>query len=138
MGATLMTSTVAKSMEENGNFYSTYGWHPRSTHVAIATMHYIIANRQRLLSNVNRMSERFRARLSRIEFKSGPKLNISGLAIGVDVEDEDYASEIQERCKENGLLLTTEGSTLLLLPPLNISSRVADEGLEALARSAGY
>ncbi len=26
MGATLMTAPVAKSMEEHGSFYSTYGW----------------------------------------------------------------------------------------------------------------
>jgi hypothetical protein len=30
MGATLMTARVGETMEDNGDFWSTYGWHPRS------------------------------------------------------------------------------------------------------------
>jgi acetylornithine/succinyldiaminopimelate/putrescine aminotransferase len=37
-GATITTAAVAKSMEENGSYYSTCGWHPRSVRVAIATI----------------------------------------------------------------------------------------------------
>src|ERR1051325_10973642 len=36
MGATLMTGAVARSMEKDGSFYPTYGWHPRSAELAIA------------------------------------------------------------------------------------------------------
>jgi acetylornithine/succinyldiaminopimelate/putrescine aminotransferase len=45
IGAMLATRNVAKSMEEHGSFYSTYGWHPRSVAIAIATLRYITANR---------------------------------------------------------------------------------------------
>ena len=38
MGATLMTARVGKTMEDNGDFWSTYGWHPRSVCAAAATL----------------------------------------------------------------------------------------------------
>ena len=34
MGAMIATAPVAKSLEEDGNAYSTYGWHPLSTEAA--------------------------------------------------------------------------------------------------------
>src|ERR1041385_2005613 len=36
MGATIMTEEVADSLAEDGNVWSTFGWHPRSVAVAIA------------------------------------------------------------------------------------------------------
>ena len=39
IGAVIATAPIATSMEENdGTFYSTYGWHPRSVAAAIATL----------------------------------------------------------------------------------------------------
>ena len=58
-----------------------------------------------------------------------------GLAIGIDVGDEDYADAIQEKCRRSGLLVSTEGSTVLLLPSLAIDTRTAARGLDFLARS---
>jgi adenosylmethionine-8-amino-7-oxononanoate aminotransferase len=132
MGATLTTSEVADSLEEDGNFYSTYGWHPRSTDIGIATVRYIQRNKRGLLSHVAEISEYFRERLSEMEFDEPPGIHIQGLAIGVDVKDEDYASEIEDGCRRRGLLLTTEGSSLLLLPALNIDRSVARRGLDIL------
>jgi acetylornithine/succinyldiaminopimelate/putrescine aminotransferase len=136
LGATIMTDAVATSMEENGTFYSTYGWHPRSVHVAIATLHYIIDQESRLLRHVARMSELFGARLAAMRFAAEPELHIRGLAIGVDVQDEEYAGRIKDRCRRAGLLVTKEESTLLLLPALNIQRSVAERGLDILERSA--
>ena len=52
-----------------------------------------------------------------------------------DVGDEDYADDIQETCRRNGLLVSTEASTVLLLPSLAIDARTAARGLDILARS---
>src|SRR5438874_3334919 len=47
IGAVIATPPVAKSMEDKGGmFYSTYGWHPRSVDVAIATIRYLKTNRK--------------------------------------------------------------------------------------------
>jgi acetylornithine/succinyldiaminopimelate/putrescine aminotransferase len=136
IGAVIATAPIAKSMEENGGtFYSTYGWHPRSVAAAIATLHSLKKNRARLLAGVAELSEYFRVRLLQLEFDRPAAVRIQGLAIGIDVGDEAYADAIQERCRRNGLLVSTEGSTVLLLPSLTIDQRTAARGLDMLARS---
>ena len=136
IGAVIAAAPIAKSMEENdGTFYSTYGWHPRSVAAAIATLRDLKAKRAGLLTGVAEMSEYFRVRLLQLEFEQPAAVRIQGLAIGIDVGDEDYADTIQEKCRRNGLLVSTEGSTVLLLPSLVIDQRTAARGLDILARS---
>lgn len=136
IGAMIATAEIAESMEENdGAFYSTYGWHPRSVAASIATLRSLKDNRARLLANVAEMSEYFRVRLLQLDFEHPATVRIQGLAIGIDVGDEDYADAIQERCRRNGLLVSTEGSAVLLLPALTIDQRTAAKGLDVLARS---
>jgi acetylornithine/succinyldiaminopimelate/putrescine aminotransferase len=119
IGAVIATAPIATSMEENdGAFYSTYGWHPRSVAAAIAALRDLKANRARLLTGVAEMSEYFRVRLLQLEFDRPAAVRIQGLAIGIDVGDEDYADTIHDKCRRNGLLVSTEGSTVLLLPSL--------------------
>ena len=50
----------------------------------------------------------------------------------VTKEDQDT---IHDKCRRNGLLVSTEGSTVLLLPSLAIEKRTAARGLDILARS---
>src|SRR6187397_536676 len=85
IGAVIATAPIATSMEENGTFYSTYGWHPRSVAAAIATLRGPKANRARLLAGVAEMSEYFRVRLLQLEFDRPAAVRIQGLAIGTDV-----------------------------------------------------
>jgi acetylornithine/succinyldiaminopimelate/putrescine aminotransferase len=135
IGAVVATAAVAKSMEENdGTFYSTYGWHPRSVDAAIATLRYVKEHRKRLLAGVGEMSEYFRVRLLQLEFEKPAAVRVQGLAIGIDVGDEAYAERVQARCRRAGLLLSTEGSTLLLLPALTIDRATAAKGIDILAR----
>jgi acetylornithine/succinyldiaminopimelate/putrescine aminotransferase len=131
MGALLATAPVAKSMEKNGNFYSTYGWHPRSVAVALAALRYIGANRDGLLGQVAVTSEYFRERLSEMPIGTPA---IAGLAIGLNLGRE-RAAAVQRECRRNGLLVTSEGGTLLLTPALNIDKETAARGLDILQRS---
>ena len=136
IGAVIVTAPIAQSMEEKeGAFYSTYGWHPRSVAAAIATLRNLKANRRQLLADVAEMSEYFRVRLLQLEFERPATIRIQGLAIGIDVGAEESADAIQEKCRRNGLLVSTEGSTVLLLPALTIDRRTAARGLDILARS---
>jgi acetylornithine/succinyldiaminopimelate/putrescine aminotransferase len=136
IGAVIATAAVAKSMEENqGTFYSTYGWHPRSVAAAIATLRDLKTHRTRLLAGVAELSELFRVRLLQLEFEQPATVRIQGLAIGIDVGSEEYADTILQKCRRNGLLVSTEGSTVLLLPSLVIDQRIASRGLDILARS---
>ena len=135
MGAVISTDEVAASMSEDGSFYSTYGWHPLATHVAIANVRWIIEHERRLLDGVARMSAFFRDRLAGMELGEEVKLNIRGLAIGVDVGDEDYADRIVGKCRRGGLLLSNEDSVITILPALTIDRAAAKRGLDILERS---
>jgi 4-aminobutyrate aminotransferase-like enzyme len=57
------------------------------------------------------------------------------LAIGVEVADEDYAAEIGDTCRKNGLLVSAEEDVLMLFPALNISRATAERGLDIFERS---
>ena len=134
LGALLATDEVASSMEERGSFYSTYGWHPLATDAAIATLRWLARNEKRLMKRVADTSAYFRARLEEMPFDESTALNIKGLAIGIDIGDEDRASAIQRRCRRRGLLISVEGTSLLLLPALTVDRRTAEEGLDVLER----
>jgi len=85
------------------------------------------------LAHVAEMSEYFSDRLSRMRFTRVTHvatIHVKGLAIGIDFENEDEADAVQAKCRRNGLLTSTEGSTLLLLPALTIPRRVAKTGLD--------
>jgi acetylornithine/succinyldiaminopimelate/putrescine aminotransferase len=136
LGAMIASPSVGRTMERDGEYYSTYGWHPRSTDVAIASIRYIIRHRQQLLGGVNALSDYFRDRLLGIEFAKPARLSMMGLAIGVDVGSEAFASRLEERCRRDGLLVTSQDSTILLLPALNLDERTARRGLDILERAA--
>jgi adenosylmethionine-8-amino-7-oxononanoate aminotransferase len=131
LGAMIATAEVASAMERDGTFYSTYGWHPRSVHVALATVRYIVGHRERLLGGVARTGAYFHDRLARFSFGADAKIRILGLAIGIETQGK-YASRVKDKCLRRGLLVSAEASGLLLLPALNIERQVAAEGLDIL------
>ena len=134
LGALLATGPVARSMEKKGSFYSTYGWHPRSTDIAIATLRYITRNEKRLLSGVARMGEYFRMRLSAMALAREARVRARGLAIAIDFGDEKRVARLAKKCREEGLLVSPEGGNLLLLPALNVDMPTARKGLDILER----
>jgi acetylornithine/succinyldiaminopimelate/putrescine aminotransferase len=136
LGATVTTEEVAESLEEEGSLWSTFGWHPRSVDVAIATIRYINRDQKKLLDNVASTSDYFRDRLSGMQFENPASINIKGLAIGLDFEDEDYAERIVDKCRRRGLLVASQDTGILLIPALNIERSVAERGLDILEESA--
>jgi acetylornithine/succinyldiaminopimelate/putrescine aminotransferase len=134
MGALLATAPVARAMEENGNFYSTYGWHPRSVAVALQTLEFIAANRDALMAQVAQTSAQIREGLAQMPQLQAVQINIAGLAIGIELGDEARAAQLRRKCLREGLLLSAEGGTLLLVPALNIDAATVQRGLDVLAR----
>jgi acetylornithine/succinyldiaminopimelate/putrescine aminotransferase len=132
MGSMLSTDAVAKSMQD-GNLYSTYGWHPRSVAAAIATLRYVERHRTRLLADVMKTSAYFEERLSKMAAGGRAEVRVKGLAIAVEFEKADEASDLQKRCRKAGLLVTAEDSVVLLLPALTIDRDTAAKGLDILA-----
>lgn len=134
MGATVATERVARAAEGQVNVYSTYGWHPLSVEAALANLAYLHAHQTHLLKNVAERSEDFRSRLHQMDFGSPVDIRVTGLAIGLEFENEAYAGALADRCRKAGLLLGNDGDTLTLFPALTVSRRTVHEGLDILER----
>ncbi|HEY0529205.1 MAG TPA: aminotransferase class III-fold pyridoxal phosphate-dependent enzyme, partial [Gemmatimonadaceae bacterium] len=130
LGAMITTEEVGESLEEDGSLWSTFGWHPRSVDVAIATVRYVTRRQKKLLDNVAKMSDYFRGRLSQMEYENPASINIIGLAIGLDFDDEEYADKVAGKCRRKGLLVAPQDSGMLLIPALNIEYEVAEKALD--------
>jgi acetylornithine/succinyldiaminopimelate/putrescine aminotransferase len=136
MGAMLTTAVVGRSMEEKGSFYSTYGWHPLSVAAALATLRPLQRRRKSFLEHVNALSGLFASQLASIPFRTVPTIRVKGMAIALEFDSEQEASRIVERAAKAGLLLTTEGAIILLLPPLTMTKNLAEKGLSILRACA--
>jgi len=129
MGATIVTREVAKSVEDKVGFWSTYGWHPSSVDMAIATVRWLKRNAGKVMRNVEAISAYIADRLGAMGLE---EIRIRGMAIAAETGDEDAASETAERCRKNGLLLTTSGTAITMFPPLTLDRRTAKQGLDIL------
>jgi acetylornithine/succinyldiaminopimelate/putrescine aminotransferase len=135
LGAVITTPKIAKAVQGKLNLYSTYGWHPRAVNVALANLRYLARHRNKLLGNANRLGEYFLTRLSQMSFKGRATIRGKGLAIGIEVEDEAYASEIGDTCRRKGLLVSAEEKILMLFPALNTTRQTAQRGLDIFEKS---
>jgi acetylornithine/succinyldiaminopimelate/putrescine aminotransferase len=132
IGGLLVREDLAETLEQDGNVYSTYGWHPLSVDIAIANLRWIKRNQSRLLRQVDRTSSYFVERLRAMAFPEEPEVRWRGLAIAVDVRDEKYAARVAKRCRARGLLLDPQDRVLLMLPALNVDRATAKDGLDIL------
>ncbi len=130
IAATLATDEVA---DVELDFYTTFGWHPIAVEAAIATQHYWREHRETLLANVADRSAQLRQTLSVMEFPKEPELRIQGLACAVDLGDAEYVSQLEERCRENGLLMFAEDEALVMFPALTIDEDTMQDGLSILS-----
>ncbi|RJQ30189.1 aspartate aminotransferase family protein [Candidatus Parcubacteria bacterium] len=137
LGATIATEEVAKSMEYEFSFYSTYGWYPLSTEAAIANIKYIVKHKGQLEKNTNEMSKYFVDRLSHVKFRYPAKIRAKGLAIGVEFEHAGYANQIVAKAQKSGVLFSPLNNKIFtLFPALNIEKKVAKKGLDILEKVA--
>lgn len=135
LGATITTKEVAKSMEYDFSFYSTYGWYPLSTEVAIANIKYIVKYKKQLEQNTNKMSEYIVKRLSQMKFKYPAKIRAKGLAIGVEFKHTNYANDIVAKAQKKGVLFSALNNKIFtLFPALNINQKTATKGLNIIER----
>jgi adenosylmethionine-8-amino-7-oxononanoate aminotransferase len=135
LGAVITTSKIANAIKEDFSLYSTYGWHPRAVAVALANLRYLTRHRNKLLNNATQLGQYFLTRLSQMSFKGKATIHGKGFAIGIEVEDETYASEVGDTCRENGLLVSAEEDILMLFPALTITRQTAQRGLDIFEKS---
>jgi len=132
MGAAITTHKIASAVHDKVSIYSTYGWHPLSVHVSQAFLDYFLRHKMSLLEEVGKTSQLFRTRLSQMSFKDHGELNIIGHAISVNVGKTSYADHICKKCRENGLLITSQESFIVMFPSLTIGRQTATEAMDIL------
>ena len=135
LGAVITTSKIAKAIKEDFGLYSTYGWHPRAVAAALANLRYLMRHGNKLLKNATELGQYFLARLSQMSFKGKATVHGKGFAIGIEVKDETYASEIGATCRENGLLVSAESDAVMIFPALTITRETAERGLDVFEKS---
>ena len=135
LGAVITTSRIANAIKEDFGLYSTHGWHPRAVAVALGNLRYLTRHRNTLLKNTTQLGQYFLTRILQMSFKGKATVRGKGFAIGIEVETEDYAAEIGDACRENGLLVSAEEDVLMLFPALNITRATAQRGLDIFEKS---
>jgi acetylornithine/succinyldiaminopimelate/putrescine aminotransferase len=135
LGALITTAKIAKAIKADVNLYSTYGWHPRAVAVALANLRYLKRHRSTLLKNATRLGDDLLTRLTQMRFKGQAKVQGKGLAIGIEVENEKYATRIAEACRKNGLLVSVEENVLMIFPALTTTQEDAERALDIFERS---
>lgn len=136
MGVAVMTEEIAKSMEFNFSFYSTFGWHPRNTVAALANIRYLVEHKETVLKNVHELSTYFEERLHGMRFRYPTEIRAKGLAIGLETTQKGYFVDVMSRCMKKGLLVSELGPfALTLFPALVIDQETAKEGLDILESS---
>lgn len=133
MGVAMMTEEIAKSMEFNFSFYSTFGWHPRNAAAALANLRYLLRHKERILKNVFSMSAYFEDRLRHMKFRYPTDIRVKGLAIGLETKQHGYLVDVMNRCMKKRLLVSELGPfALTLFPSLVIDRKTAEDGLDIL------
>jgi 4-aminobutyrate aminotransferase len=140
LSATVARSSIMESWSP-GQHASTFGANPVAVEAALATIDVIES--EHLLDNARKLGRKALRRL--LEMKERYEIigdvRGMGLFIGIEIvkdkkskkRGEEESREIMNRCFKSGLLVITAGrNTLRIIPPLNTSEEVLDEGLDIL------
>lgn len=105
---------------------------PSSVDAAIATLRWLKRSAGKVLRHADEISAYIADRLGAMNLE---EIRIRGMAIAFETGDEDKASKIAERCRKNGLLVTTSGAAITMFPPLTLDRRTAKQALDILERA---
>ena len=126
IGATIAKEKVAKSLTP-GTHGSTFGGNYLATVAAEVVLNEVL--KPDFLQNVRENGNYLVKRLKEFNFK----IKGIGLMIGMDLPESINASEVVKKALEKGLILGTAGeNTLRFVPPLIITKKEIDEGVEIL------
>ncbi|HPX26806.1 MAG TPA: aspartate aminotransferase family protein [Treponemataceae bacterium] len=110
-----------------GDHQSTFGGNPLACAAASAVLKEL--TKKEFLDHVSVMGEYIRNTVSGWKLECVKEVRGRGLMIGIDIAQP--AGEIQKKCLEMGLCVSTAGSnTIRFLPPLIISKEEIEKGLE--------
>lgn len=130
-GAMLTRSELAPSLRP-GMHAATFGGNPIAAAAGIATIETI--EDEQLLERAQSLSLRFSEQIDQWKgrFDFIEEVRIAGLMIGIQLSIE--GAPIVSECLERGLLVNcTQGNVIRLLPAMNLTDPLLEEGCEILA-----
>ncbi len=133
IGATIARKELAEAMRPVFYSYSTFGWTPLATRVAIANINLIL--KEKLWENAEKVGKKMAKRLGEIRDERIASVRAKGLAIGVTLSsdgrsvDTDLCGRVAGSCIERGLLLGSTGYGIMLYPPLIMDEKTAEKGI---------
>lgn len=128
MGACLFRGK-ANGVFKAGDHQSTFGGNPLACAAANVVIKTLTA--PDFLADVTQKGKYIRETVRSWNLSCVKDIRGLGLMVGIDVTQNALA--VEKECLENGLLFSTAGeNTLRLVPPLNISWKCIDKGLEIL------
>ncbi len=117
-----------------GTHASTFGGNPLACAAAIATLETI--EQEGLLPHVRRIGEHTLGRLRELKARFPFIRDARGLGVMIGLELDRPGKGVVERCLRRGLLINcTHDTVLRLLPAMNITREVMDQGLAILEQT---
>ncbi|MDQ3364858.1 MAG: aspartate aminotransferase family protein [Myxococcota bacterium] len=135
IAATITTAELVDNVQDDFEFYSTYGWHPLAVEAALGTLEHWDRHGAELLVNIAQRSTQFLSRLLAMPWRRDVEVRAQGLALAVRIDDPDYIEGVATRCREAGVLVGAEAEYLELYPALTIDRETAGEGLDLVERA---
>jgi acetylornithine/succinyldiaminopimelate/putrescine aminotransferase len=130
MGGIVARPQVAEKLKP-GTHAATFGGNPVAARAALATIETI--EEEGLLERAVQIGERFRQHFETLKQRTPiiQDIRIMGTMIGIQLPID--ASPIVQKCLERGLLINaTHGTVIRLLPAVNLSDELLDEGCAIL------
>ena len=128
MGACLFRGK-AKDVFKAGDHQSTFAGNPLVCAAAEVVLETV--NKNKFLQNVTEKGDYIRNTIKAWDFPFVKDVRGKGLMIGIQIESTIKPFDIEVKCLEEGLCTTTAGNDVVrFLPPLTISKKEIDEGLE--------
>lgn len=128
MGACLFRGKAA-NVFESGDHQSTFAGNPLACAAGLVVLETV--SNQDFLDRVNNAGDAIRGKVSSWNNPLVKDVRGKGLMIGIQIDTKVNPLDIKKKCLENGLCVTSAGSDVIrFLPPLNISDKEINEGLE--------
>lgn len=142
MGAVVMKEEM--NFKEKGMHSNTYGSNPIASAACVATIETI--KKQNLVKNSEEKGKYMKKRVLELQDKYEEIGDVRGLGLMLALDfvknrkTKEFHAKLRDKILENAfknglLMLSTGGGAIRLIPPLIISSREIDEGLEVLDKS---
>ncbi len=134
IGALVVHNRIKKDVFGPGSHGSTYGGNPLVCAGALAV--FKVIQKEKLLTQANRLGDYLGARLEALKVKFSMIEKVKGLAMMRGLELKETGVPIVDAARARGLLINcTQEKVLRIMPPINISKRVLDEGLAILEQA---